>query len=252
MLRNYIAFQRQLAIRVNVSMMTPKFTPRITTRLFSASHVSQNKDDDKPPVDNNAETAKNEGKEKGSEAAAATETPSTDAATASTKEELNAVLAKLKELQASYLLSLADQENLRQRNTREVANAKEFAIQKFAKDLLDSVDVLGMALESVPEAFRNRDACNQHEKTEITEQLVNLYTGLSLTQAELQQALKRHDIQVDNPIDQVFDPNKHEAVFQAPVPDKEPGTIFVVKKKGYLLKNRILRPAQVGVVAAAQ
>ncbi|OAD06378.1 hypothetical protein MUCCIDRAFT_137733, partial [Mucor lusitanicus CBS 277.49] len=151
-----------------------------------------------------------------------------------------------------YLLSLADQENLRQRSTREVANARDFAIQKFAKDLLDSVDILGMALESVPESFRNKDACDQHEKSDITEQLINLYTGVSMTEAELQKTLKRYDIQVDNPIDQVFDPNKHEAVFQAPVPDKEPGTIFVVQKKGYSLKNRVLRPAQVGVVASPQ
>lgn len=155
-------------------------------------------------------------------------------------------------MQTSYLLSLADQENLRQRNTREVANAKDFAIQKFAKDLLDSVDILGMALESVPETFRNKDVCNQHEKGEITEQLISLYTGVSMTEIELQKTLKRYDIQVDNPIDQAFDPNKHEAVFQAPVPDKEPGTIFVVQKKGYMLKNRVLRPAQVGVVAAPQ
>lgn len=155
-------------------------------------------------------------------------------------------------MQASYLLSLADQENLRQRNAREVANAKEFAIQKFAKDLLESVDILDIALASVPEAFRNKDSCNQQEKGQIAEQLVNLYTGISLTDTELQKTLRRYDIHVENPIDQVFDPHKHEAVFQAPVPDKEPGTIFVVQKKGYLLKNRVLRPAQVGVVAEAQ
>lgn len=140
---------------------------------------------------------------------------------------------------------------MRQRNTRDVTNAKDFAIQKFAKDLLDSIDILGMALESVPETFRTKESCNKQEKDEIAEQLVNLYTGVSMTESELQKTLKRYDIQVDNPIDQVFDPNRHEAVFQAPMPDKEPGTIFAVQKKGYLLKNRVLRPAQVGVVAEA-
>ncbi|KAF1799983.1 co-chaperone GrpE [Mucor lusitanicus] len=235
-------------------MVAPAITPHITTRFFTASQCNYNTDDEKSPVNNRNGAAKDEGKGKEGEAeVAAPETPSTEAATTtSTEEELKAVSLKLKELQASYLLSLADQENLRQRSTREVANARDFAIQKFAKDLLDSVDILGMALESVPESFRNKDACDQHEKSDITEQLINLYTGVSMTEAELQKTLKRYDIQVDNPIDQVFDPNKHEAVFQAPVPDKEPGTIFVVQKKGYSLKNRVLRPAQVGVVASPQ
>lgn len=140
---------------------------------------------------------------------------------------------------------------MRQRNARDVANAKDFAIQKFAKDLLDSIDILGMALESIPETFRTKEACNKQKKNEIAEQLVNLYAGVSMTESELKKTLKRYDIQVDNPIDQIFNPNRHEAVFQASLPDKEPGTIFVVQKKGYLLKNRVLRPAQVGVVAEA-
>ncbi|KAK4511590.1 uncharacterized protein ATC70_012806 [Mucor velutinosus] len=257
MLRNYTALQRQLAIRAKVSMMMPAIAPRITTRFFSASQCHHATDDEKPPVHNssnsNGTEKKDEGKEKEDGAAtAATETPSKDTTITSTEDELKAVSLKLKELQASYLLSLADQENLRQRNARQVANAKDFAIQKFAKDLLDSVDILDIALESVPETFRNKDACNQHEKSEIIEQLVNLYTGISMTEIELKKTLKRYDVQVDNPIDQVFDPNKHEAVFQAPVPGKEPGTIFVVQKKGYLLKNRVLRPAQVGVAASAE
>lgn len=133
---------------------------------------------------------------------------------------------------------------------KEIANAKDFAIQKFAKDLLDSVDILDLALNSVPEPFRERGMCVKEDPKEIIEQLVNLYTGVSMTESELQKTLKRYGVEMDNPIDQVFDPNKHEAVFQTAVADKEPGTIFVVQKKGYMLKNRVLRPAQVGVVAA--
>jgi molecular chaperone GrpE len=150
------------------------------------------------------------------------------------------------------LLSLADQENLRQRNLRDIANAKDFAIQKFAKDLLDSLDILGMALNSVPNEFREKQTCLEKDKNDIAEQLVTLYTGVGMTEKELNKTLKRYGIEEDNPIDQAFDPNKHEAVFQAPMADKEPGTIFVVQKKGFLLKNRVLRPAQVGVVAHNQ
>lgn len=106
-----------------------------------------------------------------------------------------------------------------------------------------------MALHSVPEEFRSKEACMQKDSKELAEQLTHLYTGVSMTENVLQKTLKRYDIEVDNPIDQEFDPNKHEAVFQTPIPDKQPGTIFTVQKVGYILKNRILRPAQVGVVA---
>lgn len=166
--------------------------------------------------------------------------------------ELKELTQKFKQLQSQYLLALADQENLRQRTAREVNNAREFSIQKFAKDILDSVDILNMALKSVPEDLREKESCLQKEKTEIVDQLSNLYTGVSMTETELLKTLKRYDIVMDDPIDQEFDPNKHEAIFQAPVPDKKPGTIFVVQKVGYMMKNRTLRPAQVGVVAEVQ
>ncbi|CAO3620672.1 unnamed protein product [Mucor hiemalis] len=166
--------------------------------------------------------------------------------------ELKELAQKFKQLQSQYLLALADQENLRQRTAREVNNAREFSIQKFAKDILDSVDILNMALKSVPEDLREKESCLQKEKTEIVDQLSNLYTGVSMTETELLKTLKRYDIVMDDPIDQEFDPNKHEAIFQAPVPDKKPGTIFVVQKVGYMMKNRTLRPAQVGVVAEVQ
>jgi molecular chaperone GrpE len=141
---------------------------------------------------------------------------------------------------------------LRQRSLRDIANAKDFAIQKFAKDLLDSLDILGMALNAVPTEYHKKQTCLEKDKSDIAEQLITLYSGVDMTEKELKKTLKRYDIQEDDPIDQAFDPNKHEAVFQAPVANKTPGTIFVVQKKGFLLKNRVLRPAQVGVVADSQ
>lgn len=147
--------------------------------------------------------------------------------------------------------SLADQENLRQRTTREVNNAKEYGIQKFAKDILDTMDILGMALNSVPKEYQESETCIQKDSKEVAEQLVNLYKGVSMTETELQKTLKRYGVEKDDPIDQVFDPNKHEAVFQTVIPDKKAGTIFSVQKVGYLLNNRVLRAAQVGVVAEA-
>ncbi|KAI9299554.1 GrpE nucleotide exchange factor, partial [Cunninghamella echinulata] len=151
----------------------------------------------------------------------------------------------------AYLRSLADQENIRERSRKELISAKEFAIQKFAKDLLDTVDILNMALTSVPEGLRKKETAEEEAtklSLNIADQLTNLYTGVSMTESELVKTLKRHGVEQHNPDGEVFDPNLHQALFQAPMPDKQAGTIFSVQKLGYTLKGRVLRPAQVGVV----
>ncbi|KAG2220472.1 hypothetical protein INT45_011476 [Circinella minor] len=163
---------------------------------------------------------------------------------------------KIAELQDAYIRCLADQENLRERTRKEIESAREFAIQKFAKDLLDTVDILGMALTAVPETLRSKQAALESELAQdvekLADQLSNLYTGVSMTETELLKALKRHGVEQDNPEGQEFDPNKHQALFQTPMPDKDANTVFVVQKMGYTLKGRVLRPAQVGVVADTQ
>ncbi len=131
-------------------------------------------------------------------------------------------------------------ENLRERTRREIEHTAQFAIQKFAKDLLNTVDILNLALASVPTEVRNDTQNNPH--------LVNLYTGVSLTESELVKTLKRHGVEQINPLGEKFDPNVHEAVYQANVPDKEPGIICDVQKVGYTLFGRVIRPSQVGVV----
>ncbi|KAF7728030.1 Mitochondrial matrix cochaperone [Apophysomyces ossiformis] len=178
-------------------------------------------------------------------------------AAASANEDLLKQLAekdkKIAELQDAYLRTLADQENLRERSRKELESTKEYAIQKFAKDLLDTVDILNMALTSVPTELRAKETAVQVKDTEkLADQFSNLYTGVSMTEAELVKTLKRHGVERDNPEGEVFDPNKHQALFQAPIPDKEAGTIFAVQKMGYMIKGRVLRPAQVGVVAESQ
>jgi molecular chaperone GrpE len=69
-----------------------------------------------------------------------------------------------------------------------------------------------------------------------------------MTRGELLKTLAKHGVTPFNPTGEKFDPNRHEALFQVPVPDKEPGTVFETQKDGYMLKSRTLRPAQVGVV----
>lgn len=98
-----------------------------------------------------------------------------------------------------------------------------------------------LAINSVPkEAIEGGDPKG--------EALRSLHTGVSMTQAELLKTFKRHGVEMFDPMGEQFDPDKHEAVFQAPCVGKEPGTVFDVQKTGYTLNGRLLRAAQVGVV----
>ncbi|KAI8083327.1 GrpE nucleotide exchange factor [Gilbertella persicaria] len=168
------------------------------------------------------------------------------------KKLLNEKDKQIAELKDAYLRCLADQENVRERSRKEIETTKEFAIQKFAKDLLDTVDILNMALTAVPTEYREKTEDISADVATVFNQLNNLYTGVSMTESELVKALKRHGVERENPEGESFDPNRHQALFQAPMPGKEAGTIFVVQKMGYSLKGRVLRPAQVGVVAESQ
>ncbi|XP_011646230.1 grpE protein homolog 1, mitochondrial isoform X1 [Pogonomyrmex barbatus] len=150
--------------------------------------------------------------------------------------------AELKEsrdiFEDKYKRALAEGENIRVRLTKQINDAKLFAIQGFCKDLLDVADVLGKAVESVP----------KNEITDKNPHLKSLYEGLIMTQAQLHNVFKKHGLISLNPINEKFDPNEHEALFQQEVDGKDAGTIVVVSKIGYKLHERIVRPALVGVV----
>ncbi|KAJ3230078.1 Mitochondrial matrix cochaperone [Chytriomyces hyalinus] len=148
---------------------------------------------------------------------------------------------QIADLQDLYRRALADMENIRQRTKKEVENASSFAITKFAKDLLDTADVLEIALKNVPEAERSNDA---------NKSLKDFYSGVSMTHDNLMKTFKRAGVEpYGDTLGAKFDHNLHEAVFQAPVPGKEPGSVLEVLKPGYMIKGRVLRNAQVGVVS---
>ncbi|KAB0796240.1 hypothetical protein PPYR_10301 [Photinus pyralis] len=152
-------------------------------------------------------------------------------------KEVTSLNEKNTELLDKYKRSLADGENLRNRLTKQISDAKIFGIQGFCKDLLDVADVLSKATESVP-------------KEEITDQnphLKSLYEGLMMTEAQLQNVFKRHGLEPVDPLNEKFDPNFHEALFQQEVEGKSPGSVVVVSKIGYKLHDRVIRPALVGV-----
>ncbi|SCU79878.1 LAFA_0B06216g1_1 [Lachancea sp. 'fantastica'] len=156
------------------------------------------------------------------------------------KELQEKLVAKDKE-SAEYkdrlLRSVADFRNLQEVTKKDVQKAKDFALQKFAKDLLDSVDNFGHALNAFkPETLK--------ESNEIAE----LYTGVKMTRDVFEKTLKKHGIEKLDPLGENFDPNKHEATFELPDPKKEPGTVFHVQQIGFTLNNRVIRPAKVGIV----
>lgn len=103
-------------------------------------------------------------------------------------------------------------------------------------DLLDSLDTLTMALKSVPE-----------DQVKESAHLANLYNGVAMTSTVLLKTLSKYGIEQQDPTGKMFDPNMHEAMYMAPVPGKEPGTILECQKLGYTFKGRSLRAAQVGV-----
>ena len=127
-------------------------------------------------------------------------------------------------------------ENLRTRSRREQEDALKYATTNFARDLLNVSDNLRRALDSVPEGA-----------DEDGEGLKNLRAGVEMTERELLSVFERHGIEQIIPMGEKFDHNAHQAMFKVPSPDKEPGTIVQVVQTGYKLRDRLLRPAMVGI-----
>ncbi|CAM9015975.1 unnamed protein product [Wickerhamomyces anomalus] len=129
------------------------------------------------------------------------------------------LLAKDKEaadLKDRLIRSIADFRNLQEVTKRDVQKAKDFALQKFAKDLLESVDNFGHALGAV-----KTETVEQHEE------VATLYDGVKMTKDVFEKTLTRHGLEKIDPLGEVFDPNMHEATFELVQPDKEPGTVFL-------------------------
>lgn len=143
-------------------------------------------------------------------------------------------------LQDKYLRALAETENVRQRLTKQIEEAKLYGIQAFVKDLLEVSDILAKAMISVPKEAL--EAENQPH-------LRHLHEGLRLTEAQLAKVFENHGLKQSNPMGEKFDPNVHDALFEAPAQEgQEPGTIMAVTQTGFTLRNRVVRPARVGVV----
>lgn len=151
-------------------------------------------------------------------------------------DELAAAKAEAAELKDQLLRALAETENVRRRAQRDREDAQKFAISNFARDLLPVADNLRRALEAVsPEALANDEA------------LKSLVTGVEMTERQLATAFEKHGLTRIDPLGQKFDSNLHQAMFEVPGSDKPHGTVVEVLQAGYVLHDRLLRPAMVGV-----
>lgn len=151
--------------------------------------------------------------------------------------EVKKLSEKNVELLDKYKRSLAETENLRSRLTKQIEDAKRFGIQGFCKDLLEVADILGHATNAVPKSALSEG--NAHLK--------NLYEGLTMTRDSMLQVFKRNGLETINPLNEKFNPNLHEALFQKQTTELEPDHVVEVTKVGYKLHERCIRPALVGV-----
>ncbi|MGH1571480.1 nucleotide exchange factor GrpE [Methylobacterium sp. P31] len=152
-------------------------------------------------------------------------------------EALALLTAERDELKDRMLRTLAEMENLRRRTEREVADARAYAVTNFARDVLNVADNIRRALDSVP-----ADA-----KATADGALKGLIDGIELTERDLAKTLERHGVKIVEPQGQKFDPNRHQAMFEVPNPEVPAGTVVQVVQAGYVIGERVLRPALVGV-----
>jgi molecular chaperone GrpE len=135
------------------------------------------------------------------------------------------------------LRTLAEMENLRKRTAREVSDARTYGISGFARDVLDIADNLQRALDAVP--AEARAAADPGLKA--------LIEGVELTERSLHNALEKNGVRKFDPAGEKFDPNVHQAMYEVPDPSVPAGTIAQVIQSGYMIGERVLRPALVGV-----
>ena len=144
---------------------------------------------------------------------------------------------ELTEAKDRVLRTLAEMENLRRRTTREVEDARAYGISRFARDVLDIADNLQRALDAVP--ADTRAAADPGLKA--------LLEGVELTEKSLHSALEKNGVKKFDPAGQKFDPNVHQAMYEVPDESVPSGTVVHVVQAGYMIGDRILRPALVGV-----
>jgi len=141
------------------------------------------------------------------------------------------------DLKDRLLRTLAEMENLRKRTEREVADSRAYGVTSFARDVLGVADNMRRALDAIsPELRKGAEAG-----------VKALIEGVELTERELQKALEKNGVRQFTPRGEKFDPNVHQAMFEVPDPAVPAGSVVEVVQPGYMIGERVLRPALVGV-----
>ena len=150
---------------------------------------------------------------------------------------IGALQDELEQARDQRMRAAAEMENLRRRTAREVADAKKFAVSGFARDLLSVSDNLTRALAAVTD----------DEKGAASEVWKNLLEGVEMTERELLSVLDKNGVKKIMPEGERFDPNQHQAMFEVPDPSQPSGMVTQVVAAGFMIGDRVLRPAMVGV-----
>lgn len=150
-------------------------------------------------------------------------------------EKIAALEAELATAKQDILYAHADTQNVRRRLEKELADARSYASTAFARDILSVADNLSRALATIPAELRD------------DEKFKSLVVGLEATGRELDSVFGRNGVTRLESVGQPLDPNKHQAVMEIPSADAEPGTVLVEMQAGYMIKDRLLRPAMVSV-----
>ncbi len=143
--------------------------------------------------------------------------------------------AEIADAKDKMMRALADAENTRRRAVKDREDAGKFAVTSFAKDLLDFSDNFHRALAAIPQEL--------HDDPRIA----SIIEGLEAMDANLLKSFEKHGIKKIEPMDETFNPNYHEVMFEAPVPGKPGGIVIQVVEAGYVLHDRLLRAAKVGI-----
>jgi molecular chaperone GrpE len=160
-----------------------------------------------------------------------------EAASAPEADPIAVLEAEKADLKDKLLRLMADMENLRRRTAREITDARTYAVTNFARDMLNVADNVRRAIESVPEEARSTAEGS----------FKGLIDGIDLTERDLLKTLERHGVKKLDPQGQKFDPNLHQAMFEIPNAEVPSGTVLQVVQSGYVIGDRVLRPALVGV-----
>ena len=160
-----------------------------------------------------------------------------DAEPAAEPDPIDVLRAENAELRDKYLRLAAEMDNLRRRTERDVKDAKSYSVAGFARDMLAVSDNLHRALEAIPaDALESGDPGFKA-----------LAEGVEMTERSMLAALERHGVRKLDPAGEKFDPNFHQAMFEVPNPDVANNTVVQVVQAGYVIGERVLRPAMVGV-----